>query len=147
MAANSRARWNLARWPIACALRSPTSPTLADSWRCAASELPKWCASRRDLAGWAALPETLFDTSAFADAAIQAAVDFAAQDLARTYGEPRAWRASRNQLHRARHGQARRRRAQLTSDIDLIFLFPDKGRASGARYIDNEEDFSRLGAS
>src|SRR5687767_9317976 len=43
----------------------------------------------RDLAGWATLVETLADTSAFADAAIQVACDYAAQDLAHIYGEPR----------------------------------------------------------
>src|SRR5688572_8138876 len=43
----------------------------------------------RDLAGWASLAETLADTSAFADAAIEAATDYANQDQARVYGEPR----------------------------------------------------------
>jgi glutamate-ammonia-ligase adenylyltransferase len=40
----------------------------------------------RDLAGNAATPETLADTSAFADAAIQAALAFATTDLERSYG-------------------------------------------------------------
>ena len=44
----------------------------------------------RDLAGWATVPETLAETSAFADAAIEVAVEYASRDLARTWGEPRS---------------------------------------------------------
>jgi glutamate-ammonia-ligase adenylyltransferase len=33
----------------------------------------------------------------------------------------------------------------FSSDIDLIFLFPDKGTTGGARCIDNEDFFTRLG--
>ena len=33
----------------------------------------------------------------------------------------------------------------FSSDIDLIFVFPDKGTTSGARCIDNEDFFTRLG--
>ena len=33
----------------------------------------------------------------------------------------------------------------FSSDIDLIFVFPDKGTTSGSRCIDNEDFFTRLG--
>ena len=44
----------------------------------------------RDLAGWADLTETLSDLSAFADAAIDAAVRHARRGLVARYGEPRS---------------------------------------------------------
>ena len=33
----------------------------------------------------------------------------------------------------------------FSSDIDLIFVFPEKGETHGARSIDNEDFFTRLG--
>jgi [glutamine synthetase] adenylyltransferase / [glutamine synthetase]-adenylyl-L-tyrosine phosphorylase len=48
----------------------------------------------RDLAGRAALPETLGELSALADSAIRAAHDFALRALAPRFGTPRSARAS-----------------------------------------------------
>ena len=44
----------------------------------------------RDLAGSAPVADILAETSAFADAAIAVAVDFAARELGQTYGTPRS---------------------------------------------------------
>ena len=33
----------------------------------------------------------------------------------------------------------------FSSDIDLIFLFPERGETAGPRRIDNEDFFTRLG--
>jgi glutamate-ammonia-ligase adenylyltransferase len=99
----------------------------------------------RDLAGWATLNETLADTSAFADAAIQAAVEYASQDLVRTYGEPLNMAGERQELIVLGMGKLGGGELNFSSDIDLIFLFPDKGTTAGARCIDNEDFFTRLG--
>jgi glutamate-ammonia-ligase adenylyltransferase len=99
----------------------------------------------RDLAGWATLNETLADTSAFADAAIQAAVDYASLDLARTYGEPLNTAGERQEFIVLGMGKLGGEELNFSSDIDLIFLFPDKGTTGGARCIDNEDFFTRLG--
>jgi glutamate-ammonia-ligase adenylyltransferase len=99
----------------------------------------------RDLAGWATLGETLADTSAFADAAIEAAVEFASQDLARMYGEPRSVAGVAQPLIVLGMGKLGGEELNFSSDIDLIFVFPDKGTTSGARCIDNEDFFTRLG--
>jgi glutamate-ammonia-ligase adenylyltransferase len=99
----------------------------------------------RDLAGWATLPETLADTSAFADAAIEAAVAYAGHDLARMYGEPRNVAGEAQPLIVLGMGKLGGGELNFSSDIDLIFLFSDKGTTSGARCIDNEDFFTRLG--
>jgi [glutamine synthetase] adenylyltransferase / [glutamine synthetase]-adenylyl-L-tyrosine phosphorylase len=99
----------------------------------------------RDLAGWATLNETLADTSAFADAAIQAAVEYASHDLVRTYGEPLSMAGERQEFIVLGMGKLGGEELNFSSDIDLIFLFPDKGTTAGARCIDNEDFFTRLG--
>ena len=99
----------------------------------------------RDLAGWAQLGETLADTSAFADAAIGAAVRYAGQDLARMYGEPRSLAGVAQPFIVLGMGKLGGEELNFSSDIDLIFLFPEKGATSGSRSIDNEEYFTRLG--
>jgi glutamate-ammonia-ligase adenylyltransferase len=99
----------------------------------------------RDLAGWATLQETLADTSAFADAAISAAVDYASLDLERTYGEPLNTAGERQSFIVLGMGKLGGGELNFSSDIDLIFLFPDKGTTSGTRCIDNEDFFTRLG--
>jgi glutamate-ammonia-ligase adenylyltransferase len=99
----------------------------------------------RDLAGWSTLNETLADTSAFADAAIQAAVEYASLDLARTYGEPLNTAGERQDFIVLGMGKLGGAELNFSSDIDLIFLFPEKGTTAGARCIDNEDYFTRLG--
>jgi glutamate-ammonia-ligase adenylyltransferase len=99
----------------------------------------------RDLAGWASLSETLADTSAFADAAIEAATEYATQDLVRTYGEPRNLAGVGQPLMVLGMGKLGGGELNFSSDIDLIFVFPEKGTTSGARCIDNEDFFTRLG--
>jgi glutamate-ammonia-ligase adenylyltransferase len=99
----------------------------------------------RDLAGWAAVPETLAETSAFADAAIEAAVEYASRDLARTWGEPRSVDGEPQPLVVIGMGKLGGGELNFSSDIDLIFVFPEKGETAGGRSIDNEDFFTRLG--
>ncbi|HEU4778414.1 MAG TPA: bifunctional [glutamate--ammonia ligase]-adenylyl-L-tyrosine phosphorylase/[glutamate--ammonia-ligase] adenylyltransferase [Steroidobacteraceae bacterium] len=99
----------------------------------------------RDLSGWATLNETLADTSAFADAAIHAAVEYASLDLERTYGEPLNTAGERQAFIVLGMGKLGGGELNFSSDIDLIFLFPDKGTTSGSRCVDNEDYFTRLG--
>lgn len=99
----------------------------------------------RDIAGLADLDETLRATSAVADACIDAAL-----------GRLHDW-------HREAHGEARDRGGQplklivlgmgklggcelnFSSDIDLVFAFPESGESDGARAVSNDQYFSRLG--
>jgi glutamate-ammonia-ligase adenylyltransferase len=99
----------------------------------------------RDLSACAPVSETLADTSAFADAAISIANDYAMQELARTYGEPRNAEGEPQPFIVLGMGKLGGGELNFSSDIDLIFVYPEKGATSGPRSIDNEDFFTRLG--
>ncbi len=101
----------------------------------------------RDLAGWAELPETLADLSNFADAAISSAVQFAARPLQQRYGTPRSADGQPQQLVVLGMGKLGGGELNFSSDVDLLFLFPEHGETDGERPISNEEYFTRLGQS
>ena len=99
----------------------------------------------RDLAGWAQLPETLADLTAFADAAIAAAVAHARATLVARYGEPRGPGGALQPLVVIGMGKLGGGELNFSSDVDLVLLFPEHGETDGARAIANEEFFTRLG--
>jgi [glutamine synthetase] adenylyltransferase / [glutamine synthetase]-adenylyl-L-tyrosine phosphorylase len=99
----------------------------------------------RDLAGWADLPETLSDLSAFADAAIELAVRYARHGLVARYGEPRSANGIIQPLVVLAMGKLGGGELNFSSDVDLVFLFPEHGDTDGVRSIANEEFFTRLG--
>ncbi len=99
----------------------------------------------RDLAGLATVPEVLAETSAFADAAIGAAVAQAMRELEPTYGTPRNAAGEPQPLVVLGMGKLGGGELNFSSDIDLIFVFPEKGETTGPRKVDNEDFFTRLG--
>jgi glutamate-ammonia-ligase adenylyltransferase len=99
----------------------------------------------RDLAGWAALPTTLADLSAFADAAIGTAYHYARHLLVARYGEPRSSSGRIQPLVVVAMGKLGGEELNFSSDIDLVLLFPEHGETDGQRSIANEEFFTRLG--
>ncbi len=99
----------------------------------------------RDLAGWADLTETLADLSAFADTAIELAVAYARRGLVRLYGEPRSAEGVAQPLVILAMGKLGGEELNFSSDVDLVFLFPEHGETDGTRKIANEEFFTRLG--
>jgi [glutamine synthetase] adenylyltransferase / [glutamine synthetase]-adenylyl-L-tyrosine phosphorylase len=99
----------------------------------------------RDLAGWADLQETLADLTAFADAAISAACEFARQPLVARYGEPCSESAVVQPLVIVGMGKLGGGELNFSSDVDLVLLFPEAGETNGKRSISNEEFFTRLG--
>src|ERR1700722_18361135 len=98
----------------------------------------------RDLAGWAALPETLSDLSAFADAAINLAMQYARRGLVARYGEPRSADGIVQPLVVLAMGKLGGGELNFSSDVDLVLLFPEHGETDGARQVANEEFFTRL---
>jgi glutamate-ammonia-ligase adenylyltransferase len=99
----------------------------------------------RDLAGWAHLEETLADLTAFADAAIRAACEFARRPLVARYGEPCSESGVVQPLVVVGMGKLGGGELNFSSDVDLVLLFPEHGETIGARSIANEEFFTRLG--
>ncbi|MGH8139623.1 MAG: bifunctional [glutamate--ammonia ligase]-adenylyl-L-tyrosine phosphorylase/[glutamate--ammonia-ligase] adenylyltransferase [Steroidobacteraceae bacterium] len=122
---------------------APDVQMLADLRRWRRRELVRiaW----RDLAGWASLEETLAELSCFADAAINAACDYASRPLVARYGSPRSADAEVQPLVVVGMGKLGGGELNFSSDVDLVLLFPEHGETDGARPIANEEFFTRLG--
>ena len=98
----------------------------------------------RDLAGWAGLDETLEDLSALADACVRAAVEFLYPLLCTELGTPRDQKGSPQPLVVLAMGKLGARELNLSSDIDLIFAYPDAGETDATRPLTNEQFFTRL---
>jgi glutamate-ammonia-ligase adenylyltransferase len=101
----------------------------------------------RDLAGIATLEETLHELSALADGSIRAALAFATRALAPRYGTPRSAAGEAQELVVVGMGKLGGGELNFSSDIDLVFLYPERGETDGPRGVSNEEYFTRLGQS
>ena len=98
----------------------------------------------RDLAGLAPLGEVVQGMSDLAEAALQTAHRFHRAQLAAEHGEPRA-EQHRLDLLIVGMGKLGGRELNVSSDIDLIFVYPAAGETDGTRPLSNQEFFSRLG--
>jgi glutamate-ammonia-ligase adenylyltransferase len=100
----------------------------------------------RDIGGLASFDETLEETSAFADAVLRASVDRLHVWLVRETGEPRGSDGSPQHLVVLALGKLGAGELNFSSDIDLIFCFPQAGATvGGRRELSNDEYFRRLG--
>jgi glutamate-ammonia-ligase adenylyltransferase len=99
----------------------------------------------RDLARAAPLPETLSELSGLADAAIRAAHAFTTRMLAQRFGLPRGPAGEPQELLVLGMGKLGGGELNFSSDIDLVFLFPEAGETDGRKRVDNEEYFTRFG--
>ena len=98
----------------------------------------------RDLSGRADLAEVVTATSDLAEIAIDTATTSTHAELVRDYGEPRAETGGALQrLHVVGMGKLGGRELNVSSDIDLILLYPEEGETDGARTISNHEFFTR----
>jgi glutamate-ammonia-ligase adenylyltransferase len=127
--------------------RARLAPTAADAqrilreWRRREMLRIAW----RDIAGRARVPETLLALSDFADASIRAAVSAAQRHLEAVFGRPRGTTSKEVPLIVLGMGKLGGRELNFSSDIDLVFLFSEAGQTDGAREVENEEYFNRLG--
>lgn len=101
----------------------------------------------RDLAGLAQIDETLLELSSLAEAAIVVALDFARRSLDARFGTPRSAKGEVQELLVVGMGKLGGGELNFSSDIDLVFLFPEAGETDGLRVVSNEEYFTRLGQS
>ena len=99
----------------------------------------------RDLTGRAPLAEVLADLSELADATIGVALAFAERALEPRYGTARSPGGERQELIVLGMGKLGGRELNFSSDIDLVFLYPEPGETDGQRSIANEDYFTRLG--
>ena len=100
----------------------------------------------RDLCGLATLDEVVATVSALADIAISTAVAHLERQLAVEYGTPIGKDSGRAQkLHVVGMGKLGGAELNVSSDIDLVFVYPEDGETRAARALSNHEFFIRLG--
>lgn len=100
----------------------------------------------RDLAGWADLRESLRDLSDLADSAIQSSIAYLRASLKPRFGEPCDAAGQVQPLVVLAMGKLGGQELNFSSDIDLIFAYPQNGLTQGGRKeLSNQEYFVRLG--
>jgi len=100
----------------------------------------------RDLGGRADLAEVVNAMSALATLVIQHAQTFVMQALLEQYGQPRSASTGQAQaLMVIGMGKLGGEELNVSSDIDLIFIYPEDGQTDGERSIGNHEFFNKLG--
>ncbi|MFC0251099.1 bifunctional [glutamate--ammonia ligase]-adenylyl-L-tyrosine phosphorylase/[glutamate--ammonia-ligase] adenylyltransferase [Massilia consociata] len=104
---------------------------------------------RRDLSGQASLDEVVTAMTRFADFAIRTHAAALTEELVAAHGMPTGEESGRpQQLMVLAMGKGGGGELNVSSDIDLIFVYPEDGEtaaAPGQRQLSNHEFFVRLG--
>ena len=93
----------------------------------------------RDLGGLAPLEEVFATTTALAEITVRHAVDRLDAWLSARHGRPSG------SLHVVGMGKLGGSELNVSSDIDVVFVYPEEGETAGPRAISNHEYFTRLG--
>ncbi len=101
----------------------------------------------RDLAGWAELAETMRELSWLADACVDGALNLLYKWNCQSLGTPFDSEGNQQQLIVLGMGKLGGHELNLSSDIDLIFAYPEEGETRGNKTITNHEFFQKLGQS
>ena len=100
----------------------------------------------RDLTGRADLAEVCATHTGLAELAIRAAVELHHRLLANVHGEPiGAEGGDPQRLIVVAMGKLGGAELNVSSDVDLVFVFPEDGETVGPKSIANQEFFDRLG--
>jgi glutamate-ammonia-ligase adenylyltransferase len=100
----------------------------------------------RDLTGRADLAEVTRTTTALADATLASAVRHCHAWLAAIHGEPIGAESGRpQQLMVIGMGKLGGCELNVSSDVDLVYVYPEQGETTGPRVLSNQEFFERLG--
>jgi len=100
----------------------------------------------RDLGGRATLAEVMATTTALAEVAITHAVAGLESPLAGRHGRPAGAASGRaQQLHVVGMGKLGGAELNVSSDVDLVFVYPEDGETQGPRSISNHEFCTVLG--
>ncbi len=99
----------------------------------------------RDLAGLADLAEVCATMSDLAESAIAAAQDWAQAMMAERYGTARDAEGAAMHLIVVGMGKLGGRELNVSSDIDLVFVYPAEGMTDGPKSISAYEYFAALG--
>jgi glutamate-ammonia-ligase adenylyltransferase len=99
----------------------------------------------RDVAGIDRVQDTLRGSSEQAELCCQWALDALYAGMVDRHGVPRSASGQAQQLVVFGLGKLGGGELNFSSDIDLVFAYPEQGETDGARPIDNETFFVRLG--
>jgi len=99
----------------------------------------------RDLGGLATLEEVTATITALAETTIAFALARLDTWLVATHGEPRTRDGARQQLIVVGMGKLGGGDLNASSDVDLVFVYPEDGETTGARPLSCHEYFTRLG--
>ncbi|TMH46860.1 MAG: bifunctional glutamine synthetase adenylyltransferase/deadenyltransferase, partial [Betaproteobacteria bacterium] len=100
----------------------------------------------RDLTGRADLAEVCTTTTRLAEVAIDAAVNLHHRRLAQVHGEPIGADSGQPQrLVVVGMGKLGGGELNVSSDVDLVFVYPEDGTTAGPKPLANQEFFDRLG--
>jgi len=98
----------------------------------------------RELNSVATLSQTMSDLSRLAELCLQAAVNAHSRELGERYGTPRNAAGDAMSLVVLGLGKLGGRELNLSSDIDIVFCYPERGQTDGPRRLANEQYFQRL---
>ncbi len=100
----------------------------------------------RDLGGLCGLPEVMQGMTALAELAVRRAHELTMRAMVALHGRPVGAESSAPQeLLVIGMGKLGGGELNVSSDIDLIFVYPEDGETDGARALSNHEFFSRMG--
>ncbi len=99
----------------------------------------------RDLAGWADLAEVTHCMTQLAEVTTRAALEWITCELADTAGTPRNAAGDAQRLMVVGMGKLGGAELNVSSDIDLVFVYPEEGETDGPRPLSNHEYFLRAG--
>jgi len=98
----------------------------------------------RDLAGLAGVEQILHELSDFAEAVITQTLEHLYQQTTEALGLPKNASGEPQKMLVMMMGKLGGRELNFSSDIDLIFAYPDEGSTEGGRHMSNHEFFLRL---
>ena len=110
-------------------------------WRAAMSTRLIW----RDLAGLDDVAQTLAGATGLAEDCLRLALDALQQEFAQRHGVVRDGHGQPQQLVVFGLGKLGGGELNFSSDIDLVYAYPQGGESDGARALAAEEYFARLG--
>ena len=99
----------------------------------------------RDLTGRADLSEVCGNMTTLAEMALRAATELHGRALLASHGTPRDEDRVAQDLVILGMGKLGGGELNVSSDVDLVFVYPDDGETDGPRVLANREYFERLG--
>lgn len=137
--------WDRGRTAIAAAVAAGDAAALAATMREVRAQLMVHTIAR-DLTGRADLAEVCGGVTLLAELAIDAATTLHHRALAAVHGEPIGVESQAPQsLVVIGMGKLGGGELNVSSDVDLVFVYPEDGETTGPRRLSNREFFERLG--